>query len=84
MMGGLHVMWTNAETACDSIVGERKAEMADGTVHEQYKQAFSVPGEADNKHDTTATADMKYTYRLRCKKGDAVSAYSNEMGGNPK
>lgn len=83
MMGALHVMWTNSDSGCDSVVGERKAEMADGTVHEPYKEVFSVPGEADNKHDTSATDDMKYTYRLRCKKGDAFSAYSNEKGLNP-
>ena len=82
MMGALHVIWTNEDAACDSIVGERKAEMG-ATVHEPYKEVFTVPGEADNKHDTTATDDMKYTYRLRCKKGDAFSEYSNEMGLNP-
>lgn len=83
MMGALHVIWTNQETTCDSIVGERKAEMA-GAVHEPYKELFTVPGEADNKHETTATdTQMKYTYRLRCKKGDAFSAYSNELGGTP-
>lgn len=84
MMGALHVMWTNQEATCDAIVGERKAQMADGTVHEPYAVAFTVPGEADNKHDTKATADMKYTYRLRCKKGETFSEYSNEVSGNPK
>lgn len=84
MMGALHVMWTNTETTCDSIVGERQAQMADGSVMEAYAVAFTVPGEADNKHDTTATANMKYTYRLRCKKGDQFSAYSNELSGSPK
>lgn len=84
MMGALHVMWTNNETACDSIIGERQAQMADGSVMEPYAVAFTVPGEADNKHDTKATADMKYTYRLRCKKGDQLSAFSNELSGNPK
>lgn len=84
MMGTLHVIWTNQETTCESVVGERKAEMSDGTVHEQYKEVFTVPGEADNKHETTATeTTMKYTYRLRCKKGDAFSEYSNELGGTP-
>lgn len=83
MMGALHVMWTNDQADCDSIVGERKAEMSDGSTMEKYKVVFTVPGEADNKHDTSATEDMKYTYRLRCKKGDAFSDYSNEMGLNP-
>jgi len=84
MSGALHVMWTNPEDGCDSIEGERKATMAGGTVHEEYKVAFTVPGEADNKHDMTATDDMDYTYRLRCKKGDKYSSYSNEMTKNPQ
>jgi hypothetical protein len=83
MMDALHVMWTNKETSCDTIDGERQAQMSDGSVMEKYKVVFSVPGDADNKHDTTATADMKYTYRLRCKKGTTYSDYSNEMSGNP-
>lgn len=82
MMGALHVMWTNNETSCDSIELERQATM--GTmVHEKYKVIVSLPGEADNKHDTTATEDMTYSYRLRCKKGADYSPYSNEMSGNP-
>jgi hypothetical protein len=84
MMDALHVMWTNQDTTCESIEGERQATMADGSVMEKYKVVFTVPGESDNKHDMTATEDMTYTYRLRCKKGDKYSAYSNEMGGNPK
>lgn len=84
MMGALHVMWTNAEASCETIEGERQAQMTDGTIMEKYKVVFSVSGEADNKHDTSATAAMKYTYRLRCKKGTAYSAYSNEMSGSPK
>ena len=83
MMGGLHVTWTNNDTTCDAVEGERQAQMADGSVMEKYKVVFSVPGEADNKHDATATDNMKYTYRLRCKKGSTFSAYSNEMSGNP-
>lgn len=84
MMGALHVMWTNTEASCDSVEGERQAQMADGSVMEKFKVVFTVPGEADNKHDTTATSAMQYTYRLRCKKGAAYSAYSNEMSGTPK
>lgn len=84
MMGALHVMWTNPEAGCDSIEVERKAAMADGSVHEPYAVAFTLPGAADNKHDTTATDDMDYTYRLRCKKSDKYSTYSNEVSKNPK
>ena len=76
MEGALHVMWTNAETSCDSIEGERKS-------NGSYASAFSVPGTVDNKMDAKATDNMTYTYRIRCKKGTAYSAYSNEMGGNP-
>lgn len=83
MTGALHVMWTNNETGCDAVEGERQAQMADGSIMEKYKVAFTVPGDVDNKHDTTATEDMKYTYRLRCKKGTTYSDYSNEMSANP-
>lgn len=83
MMGSLHVMWTNQDTTCESVVGERKAEMPSGMVHEDFKEVFTESGEADNHHDTSATEDMTYTYRLRCKKGTAFSDYSNTMSGNP-
>lgn len=83
MMGALHVMWANPAVGCESIELERKATMADGTVHEEYAVAFTLPGAADNKHDTAATEDMDYTYRLRCKIGGTYSKYSNEMTQNP-
>jgi hypothetical protein len=78
MMGALHVTWTNPASGCDTIEGERK------TATDPYALAFTVPGEADNKHDTAATAATTYTYRLRCKKGGVYSAYSAEMSGNPR
>ena len=80
---GLHVVWKNNEPECDAIELERQAQMPDGSIMEKYKVAFTLPGEADNKHDTSASADMKYTYRLRCKKGTTYSDYSNEVSGNP-
>lgn len=83
MSGALHVTWTNNDATCEFVEGERQAQMADGSVMEKYKVVFTVPGTVDNKHDTTATADMKYTYRLRCKKGTDYSGYSNEMSANP-
>ena len=83
MTAGLHVMWTNAEKSCDAIEGERQAKAADGTVKEAYKVAFTVTGDIDNKHDAAATADLTYTYRLRCKKGEGYSDYSNEKSANP-
>lgn len=84
MSGMLMVNWTLPKAACDSIEGERMAMMSDGTMMEDYKTAFTVPGTVDNKMDSSATEDMKYTYRLRCKVGSQYSAYSNEMSGNPK
>lgn len=78
MSGALHVQWTNNTTTCDSIEGERKMDSA------AYKVIFTVPGTVNNKMDLEATQDMTYTYRLRCKMGTAYSAYSNEMGNNPK
>lgn len=78
MGGALHVMWTNPTDGCDTIEGERR------TPTEDYQVVFSVPGEADNKHDTSANQDVEYTYRLRCKKGDTFSPYSNELSRNPK
>ncbi len=77
MEGALMVTWMNMETGCSSIEGERK--VGSGA----FAPAFSVPGEVDNKHDASATSDQTYAYRLRCKKGAAVSAYSAEMSMNP-
>ena len=76
MSGALHVMWTNNQT-CDYVLIERKDDTTD------WKQIFSVKGSYNNKMDSTATANTNYTYRLRCKVGDAMSAYSNELTKNP-
>lgn len=77
MAGGLHVTWENPSPPCDTIEGERRAGDA------PFQIVFVVPGEVDNKHDGTATDDETYVYRVRCTRGDASSAYSNEMSGNP-
>lgn len=84
MLNVLHVKWTNPTAACDNVDAERKAEMPDGTLMEKYKVAFTVAGDIDNKMDSTATDNMKYTYRLRCKVGSQYSPYSNEASGTPK
>jgi len=76
MSGALHVMWTNNQ-ACDSVVAERKTDTT------EYKQLFSAKGTLDNKMDGSATSDVNYTYRLRCKVGEAYSPYSNELTKNP-
>ena len=77
MMGVLHAMWTNNQTDCDSIEMERKDDMT------AYKVVFTLAGDLDNKMDSGASANMTYTYRLRCKKGADYSPYSNEMSANP-
>lgn len=78
MAGALHVSWTNAEPSCDSVELERMTATA------SWKVVATLPGEADNKHDATATSATMYTYRVRCKKAAAYSAYSNEMSASPK
>ncbi len=78
MAGGLHVNWKNGQKDCEGIEAQRKSSADD------FKVIFTVPGAANNKHDGVGlTAGTPYTYRLRCKKGDAYSAYSNEMTGTP-
>lgn len=78
MAGGLHVMWENHETDCDVIEGERRSDT------EPYKVVFVLPdGSVDNKHDAGVSTGTRYTYRLRCKKGEEFSPYSNELSGTP-
>lgn len=77
MTGGLHVVWELPAT-CDGVELERKDADA------EYKVAYTLPGTVDNKHDGTATANMLYTYRARCKVGAEYTEYSNEMSKNPK
>jgi hypothetical protein len=76
MIGVLHVEWS-ASTTCDTIEAERK----DPT--HAYAVAFSVSGTETSHMDSGASADMMYTYRLRCKMGETYSAYSNEKSANP-
>lgn len=76
MTGSLHVMWDLPKT-CDSVELERK----DGAG--EYAVKYTLPGTVDNKHDGTATKDMLYTYRARCKVGAEYTEYSNEMSKNP-
>jgi hypothetical protein len=75
---GLHVTWSNVQTDCDEVEGERKSPTA------AYAPVFKVPGYVDNSHDGTATESVEYTYRLRCRKGTDYSPYSNEMSGTPQ
>ena len=77
MNGSLHVSWT-VVGASDTIEADRKTSM------DPWGASFSVAGTEKSHVDASATADMTYTYRLRCKKGDALSSYSNEKSANPK
>jgi hypothetical protein len=78
MAGNLHVFWAPPDGAsCGEIEGERK------TGDAPYAVIFRVPGSTRDRHDGGARADATYTYRLRCLVGEAASAYSNEMSGNP-
>jgi hypothetical protein len=77
MAGGIHVVWKNTQPDCDAIECERKS------VTEAYKVVFTTDGTVSNKHDPSLSAFVKYTYRLRCKKGADYSYYSNEMTGSP-
>lgn len=72
----LKITWETHED-CDFIEAERKTALTD------YEDAFEVPGSDTVYVDEAATADQTYTYRLRCKVGDALSTYSNEKTGNP-
>ena len=76
MTGALHVNWELPEE-CDGVELERK----DGDA--EFAVKYTLPGTVDNKHDGTATANMVYTYRARCKVGTDYSEYSNEMSKNP-
>lgn len=78
MAGALHVQWTLPTNPCDAVEVERKAGAA------EFAVAYTLPGDVDNKHDAAASTDAMYTYRLRCKRGEAYSSYSNEMSANPK
>ncbi len=77
MSGALHVSWTNRQSDCTTVRVERKSDAED------WAERFSVSGRINNKMDGTATRNTTYTYRLRCERAGAFSAYSNELGRNP-
>lgn len=77
MTGSLHVTWELPEK-CDGVELERK----DGDT--AFDLAYELPGFVDNKHDGSATKDLTYTYRARCKIGSEYTAYSDEMANNPQ
>ncbi len=77
--GALHLVWTNETTDCDAIEAERSV------AEQPFELIFSVDGDVDDRPDDDATdPSTLYTYRLRCKKGDVYSPYSNEDARSPK
>jgi len=77
MTGSLHVTWELPATECDGVEPERKD--GDGDFVVKYK----LPGTVENKHDGSATENVVYAYRARCKVGAEYTEYSNEMSKNP-
>jgi hypothetical protein len=79
MHGALHVFWTNETTNCDAIEGERSIDDA------PFEPIFSVDGDVEDIADDDATdPTLVYSYRLRCRRGDEVSPYSNVDARSPK
>lgn len=77
MTGALHVVW-ELPSECDGVELERKD--GDG----EFAMKYELPGTVDNKHDATATEDLVYAFRARCKLGSEYTEYSNEMSKNPQ
>lgn len=79
MHGALHLYWTNVASDCDEIEGERM------TPADDFAVFFTVPGTVDNEADDGATDPATtYTYRVRCKRGETYSEYSNELSASPE
>lgn len=74
--GMMRVSW-QYKSACDEIEGERR------TPTTEFVQVFKAPGTDTAAVDAQAYEDITYSYRLRCKRGEAFSEYSNEKTGNP-
>ncbi len=75
----LHLYWTNVADDCDEIEGERM------TPTDDFAVFFTVPGTVDNEADDGATdPSTVYTYRVRCKRGETYSEYSNEFSASPE
>jgi hypothetical protein len=79
MHGALHVFWTNETLNCDAIEIERS------TPKEEYQVIAAVESDVEDLADDDATdPSILYSYRLRCRKGDLYSPYSNEDARSPK
>lgn len=72
----LRVRWSVA-SPCDDIDGERRTDAI------TFAPAFTVPGSDTDFVDEDANANESYTYRVRCVRGNAASAWSNLLSGNP-
>jgi hypothetical protein len=79
MHGALHVFWTNETLNCDAIEVERS------TADQPYEVIAAVESDVEDLADDDATdPSILYSYRLRCRKGDLYSPYSNEDARSPK
>jgi hypothetical protein len=79
MHGALHLFWTNETTDCDAIEGERSI------LDEPFEPLFAVEGDVEDLADDDATdPTLVYSYRLRCRRGDELSPYSNVDARSPK
>ena len=79
MHGALHLFWTNETLNCDAIEIERS------TPKQAYEVIASVESDVEDLADDDATdPSVRYSYRLRCRKGDLYSPYSNEDARSPK
>ncbi len=74
--GMIRVSW-QYKSPCDEIEGERR------TPTTEFVPVFTAPGTDTATIDPDAYENITYSYRLRCKRGDAYSEYSNEKIGNP-
>jgi hypothetical protein len=77
--GALHLFWTNETPDCDAIEGERSTE------DDPFEPLFTVEGDVEDWSDDEATdPSVLYSYRLRCRRGDELSPYSNVDARSPK
>lgn len=73
LSGGIHITWTDNSTNEAMFMIERK------TASGQFADAYSVPFNITQYHDTQVTVGATYTYRVRAMTdGGTTSAYSNE------
>ena len=77
MGGGVHLTWKDNSTDEDGFDIERKE---GGTA---FSLLFSVPFDSALYHDADVLPGRTYTYRVRARRGEDMSAYSNEASADP-